>query len=105
MEPTPHAEQVAGPVRAALEMLGAALRGAAAFDPATSDHRFSIAANNRAGRIVPVFGAVHDVAGQTLYFPEQDFTRFSTYGSYGIDYGGNKGRPVPTITIDSLGIR
>ena len=64
----------------------------------------NIAANERTGRIVPVFGAVHDVAGETLYFPEQDFERFPTYGSYGIDYKGNKGRPVPTITIDSLAI-
>jgi FkbM family methyltransferase len=64
----------------------------------------NIAANNRTGRIIPTFGAVHDVAGQTLYFPEQDFARFSTYGSYGINYAGQTGRPVPTITIDSLGI-
>src|SRR4029077_18213670 len=61
-------------------------------------------ANQRTGRILPVFGAVHDVAGQTLYFPVQDFERFSSYGSYGIDYAGNKGRPVPTLTIDSLNI-
>ena len=64
----------------------------------------NIAANERTARIVPVFGAVHDVAGQTLYFPEQDFERFPSYGSYGIDYKTNKGRPVPTITIDSLDI-
>jgi FkbM family methyltransferase len=64
----------------------------------------NIAANGREGRIVPIFGAVHNVAGQTLYFPEQDFVRFPTYGSYGIDYAGNMGRPVPSITIDSLEI-
>ncbi len=64
----------------------------------------NIAANERTARIVPVFGAVHNVPGQTLYFPEQDFERFPSYGSYGIDYQGNKGRPVPTITIDSLAI-
>jgi len=65
----------------------------------------NIAANGREGRIVPVFGAVHNVPNQTLYFPVQDFERFPTYGSYGIDYtGGNTGRPVPTLTIDSLGI-
>jgi FkbM family methyltransferase len=64
----------------------------------------NIEANNRKGRIIPVFGAVHDVPGQTLFFPEQDFVRFSSYGSYGIDYAGKRGRPVPTITIDSLDI-
>jgi FkbM family methyltransferase len=65
----------------------------------------NIAANGRAERIVPIFGAVHDVPNQTLYFPVQDFERWSTYGSYGIDYsGGSTGRPVPTITIDSLDI-
>jgi len=64
----------------------------------------NIAANGRNGRIIPVFGAVHNVANQTLYFPVQDFVRFQTYGSYGIDYAGSVGRPVPTITIDSLEI-
>jgi FkbM family methyltransferase len=64
----------------------------------------NIAANERTDCIVPVFGAVHSVAGQTLYFPEQDFERFPSYGSYGIDYVGNRGRPVPTLTIDSLNI-
>jgi FkbM family methyltransferase len=64
----------------------------------------NIAANGREQRIVPVFGAVHNVPNQTLYSPLQDFVRFQTYGSYGIDYGGNTGRPVPSITIDSLDI-
>ena len=60
MEPTPHAERLAGPVRTALEMLGAALRGASAFDPATSEHRFSVAVNNRAALILaaPLMAAV-----------------------------------------------
>jgi FkbM family methyltransferase len=64
----------------------------------------NIAANGRTERITPVFGAVHSEPNQTLYFPLQDFARFPSYGSYGIDYGGSKGRPVPTITIDSLDI-
>jgi FkbM family methyltransferase len=64
----------------------------------------NIAANGKTSHIVPVFGAVHNVEGQTLYFPEQDFVRFQSYGSYGIDYAGNRGRPVPTITIDALDI-
>jgi FkbM family methyltransferase len=64
----------------------------------------NIAANAKHGRVVPIFGAVHSVPSRTLYFPEQDFVRFQTYGSYGIDYGGSTGRPVPSITIDSLDI-
>jgi len=64
----------------------------------------NIEAINRNGRIVPVFGAVHEVPGRTLYFPVQDFVRFGTYGSYGIDYNASTGRKVTTVTIDSLGI-
>ncbi len=64
----------------------------------------NIDANNRQQRIVPIFGAVHDVPDQTVYFPVQDFVRFETYGSYGIDYNATSGRKVPTITIDSLQI-
>ena len=64
----------------------------------------NVGANKREGRIVPVFGAVHNVPNETLYFPVQDFKRFATYGSYGIAYRTNGGRPVPTLTIDSLDI-
>jgi len=48
------------------------------------------------------FGAVHDKSNETLYFPEQDFKQFGTYGSYGIDYTNGKGRPVKTIAIDDV---
>ncbi|MBP7807784.1 MAG: FkbM family methyltransferase [Bacteroidia bacterium] len=51
------------------------------------------------------FGAVHDKNDETLYFPIQDFKRFTTFGSYGIDYKNKQGRPVNTITIDSLNIQ
>lgn len=64
----------------------------------------NIEANRRTGKIVPIFGAVHHTAGETLFFPVQDFERFPTYGSYGIDYNGGPGRPVKTVTIDSLNI-
>lgn len=52
--------------------------------------------------IIPHFGAVHNIENETLYFPVQDFERFDTYGSYGIDYVHGKGRPVKTITIDEI---
>jgi FkbM family methyltransferase len=61
---------------------------------------------NTKGNIIPVFGAVYNEMGKNLTFPVQDFERFDTYGSYGIDYANNtkNGREVPTLTIDSLNI-
>ena len=52
MEPTPYAEHLAGPVRTALQSLHLALDGGAAFEPAVSDHRFSIAVDNRAALLL-----------------------------------------------------
>jgi FkbM family methyltransferase len=48
------------------------------------------------------FAAVHDKSNETLYFPEQDFKQFGTYGSYGIDYVHGKGGPVKTIAVDDI---
>ena len=59
-------------------------------------------AKANAENIKTMFGAVHDTGGQTLHFPVQDFERFSTYGSYGIDYVHGRGRPVPTLAIDDI---
>lgn len=56
-----------------------------------------------ASNIITHFGAVHNVSNETLYFPVQDFEKYGTYGSYGIDYVHGKGRPVKTITIDEIG--
>jgi FkbM family methyltransferase len=64
----------------------------------------NIKANNKTNKITPHFGAIHNIPGETLIFPEQDFQEFGTYGSYGIDYNSRKGREVKTITIDSLNI-
>ena len=60
---------------------------------------------NECNNIQPVFGAVHNQQGATLYFPDQDFKKFSAYGSYGIDYNTSQGREVKAITIDSLDIQ
>ncbi len=62
--------------------------------------RKNIAEN--AQNIISHFGAVHNRRDETLFFPVQDFERFSTYGSYGIDYVYGKGRPVKSIMIDDL---
>jgi len=69
------------------------------------DFVFSILQKNakeNASNIITHFGAVHDKSDETLYFPEQDFVLYGTYGSYGIDYINGKGRPVKTIAIDDI---
>jgi DNA-binding transcriptional LysR family regulator len=48
MEPTPYAEQLIPPVRAALEGLQTALDGAAPFEPKTAERSFTVAMDNRA---------------------------------------------------------
>jgi FkbM family methyltransferase len=61
---------------------------------------------NNCINVEPVFGAVHNVDNDVLIFPEQDFERFGSYGSYGIDYNHSKpGREVRTLTIDNLDIK
>lgn len=65
----------------------------------------NIAANNLEKRIEPIFGAVHNKDGETLFFPKQDFIEFSAYGSYGVDYNANEGRKLTSFTIDSLNIQ
>jgi FkbM family methyltransferase len=64
----------------------------------------NIKANGLENQIIPTFGAVHNNMDEKLFFPIQDFERFDSYGSYGIDYKGKSGREVPTVTIDSLKI-
>ncbi len=78
-----------------------------AFD--ADDFVFSILekniAANKKNNITPHFGAVFNKDGETLHFPVQNFERFQTYGSYGIDYSEEAtGRSVKTLTIDSLNI-
>jgi len=60
---------------------------------------------NKRNNIISTFGAVHNVSNEFLFFPEPDFNKFDSYGSFGIDYINRKGRKVPTITIDSLNIQ
>ncbi len=60
---------------------------------------------NSSSNISPIFGAVHNVSDQKLIFPEPDFNKFKTYGSFGIDYNKQKqGNEVNSLTIDSLEI-
>lgn len=67
----------------------------------------NIEANNKQGKIIPHFGAIHNVDNEIMFFPNQDFKEFGTYGSYGLDYNSNinsTGRKVMSLTIDSLNI-
>jgi FkbM family methyltransferase len=59
-------------------------------------------AKENSPNIITHFGAVHNKSNETLYFPVQDFKKYGTYGSFGIDYVQGKGRPVKTITIDEI---
>jgi DNA-binding transcriptional LysR family regulator len=52
MEPTPYAERLVGPVRAALENLRTALDVAAPFDPETAERGFTLAMDNRAAVVL-----------------------------------------------------
>lgn len=71
------------------------------------DFVFSILVKNaleNSKNITTHFYAVHNKSHEILYFPVQDFKRFNTYGSYGIDYVHGKGRPIETLAIDDLAI-
>ncbi len=59
---------------------------------------------NRCKNVETVFGVVSDKNNEMHFYPEQDFERFQTYGSYGPNPNINVGRKVKTLTIDSLGI-
>ena len=52
MEPTPCAERLAGPVRAALESLGAALDDSEEFEPKAVERSFTVALNNLAAVVL-----------------------------------------------------
>ena len=59
---------------------------------------------NNCDNVVPHFGAVWKDDGLLLYYPEPDFERFGSYGSYGIDMKAESGRQVRSFTVDSLNI-
>lgn len=65
----------------------------------------NIKANRKNGVIIPHFGAVHNKNNKTLFFPVQDFKKYQSYGSFGIDYIARRGRKVKSLTIDGLKIK
>jgi FkbM family methyltransferase len=64
----------------------------------------NVKANHR-HNIRPFFGAVYDCTGRTMYYPVQDFKRFGSYGSYGLDPRATAGRSVTTLRVDDLDIQ
>ena len=59
---------------------------------------------NGCRNVKAIAGAVYNKCGEKLVFPEPDFKRFDSYGSYGINPNAKEGRIVESITIDSLQI-
>lgn len=59
---------------------------------------------NDCSNVDVIAGAVYNITGEKLIFPEPDFKRFGSYGAYGIDPNAKTGRTVESITIDSLNI-
>ncbi len=59
---------------------------------------------NNCDNITAVCKAVYNKNGDIMFYPVQDFKRFETYGSYGLNPNAQEGRKVETITIDSLKI-
>jgi len=66
--------------------------------------KLNIAANN-IKNINPICKAVYNKNGNVMLYPVQDFKKYDSYGSYGLDPNANEGRKVETITIDSLNIQ
>jgi FkbM family methyltransferase len=63
----------------------------------------NIEANNLKN-VKPIYAAVYNKDNVVMHFPEPDFTRFGSYGSFGLDGNKKDGIEVTSITIDSLNI-
>jgi FkbM family methyltransferase len=59
---------------------------------------------NGADNVRAYLAAVYDHSGEQVFYPEQDFKRFSAYGAYGIDPNALSGRTITTLAIDDLQI-
>ncbi len=49
--------------------------------------------------------AVYDKSDEIMFFPVQDFKRYASYGSYGLNPKATSGRTVTTLAIDDLNIQ
>ena len=61
-------------------------------------------AANSVTNVRPVFNAVYFESGKTFYFPEPDFVRFDSYGSYNLPLDLKTGQEVVSLKIDDLEI-
>jgi FkbM family methyltransferase len=57
---------------------------------------------NGATNAIPNFCAVWDSSETELFFPDPDFKRFESYGSYGLDPKAKQGKRVPARRIDDM---
>jgi len=57
---------------------------------------------NKVTNVQTYYNAVYYCDGLDMFFPEADLRRFSSFGSYGLDLQAKTGKPVRSITIDSL---
>lgn len=60
---------------------------------------------NGADRAIPHYCAVWETSGVELFFPDPDFKRFESLGSYGVDPQAKAGKKVITQAIDDLGLK
>ncbi len=63
----------------------------------------NLAANNITN-VEPIFNAVYFESGKTFHFPEPDFVRFDSYGSYNLPLDLQTGQEVVSLKIDDLEI-
>lgn len=59
---------------------------------------------NEASNYTVINSAVWDVSDVLLPFPEADFGKFDSLGSFGIDLSATEGRKVISIALDDLGL-
>lgn len=70
------------------------------------DYIFSILRRNLEANgctnVRPVFAAAMEESGTQVFYPEPNFERFRSYGSYGVDPCAGGGRSVRTLAIDDI---
>jgi FkbM family methyltransferase len=60
---------------------------------------------NDVTNVTAIMKAAHERDAEQVFFPDQDFIRFGSFGSYGVDQKASSGRQVETMTIDGLNIQ
>ena len=105
MQPTAHAERLAGPVSAALALLSNGLAQAGRFDPATSDRCFTLAATDYTtfAMLPALVAQVQDLAPrlrfQIVHAQSQDYAEDLASGrlDFALGYVEDMAEPAPGI--------